>query len=359
VVNQSYLTSWNNKQAPGYRSAEDQYGFSSIYRSEPLDERIEPEIAGGATMSLQELIDAMEDAGTVDLRGSEVLPWMLDVIQSGPGGVPADLADEVATLSGWVADGAHRRDRDQSGTYDHSAAVLLMDSWWDPPGDPLTTSSDPEGVLEAAFRPAFGDDLFRKVRSQLGYDNPPNNHGGHLGSAYQGGWWGQFEKDLRAILGEPVQGAHSRKYCGGPDASTEGSLATCHAVLVDSLREASTRTAAQIYSGDDAEGCTAGDQMCFDEVRFRTVGAVSVEPIHWINRPTWQQVVEVQGHRGRSPEPQPGGGAGGGQFGVKGGAVGGASKCTKRKKGKRKHRAAVAKKKKKKACGKRKKKKRR
>jgi acyl-homoserine lactone acylase PvdQ len=353
VVNQGYITSWNNKQAPGYRAAEDQYGFSSIYRSDSLDERIEPGIAGGATMSLQELIDAMEDAGTVDLRGSQVLPWMLEVIESGPGGVPADLADEVATLEAWIAGGAHRRDGDQSGTYDHSAAVLLMDSWWDPPGDPLAGSAD-EGVLEAAFRPALGDDLFTKVRGQLGYDNPPNNHGAHLGSAYQGGWWGQFEKDLRSILGEPVQGAHSRKYCGGPDASTQGTLASCRAVLVDTLEKASARTAEQIYSGDDAAGCTAGDQMCFDEVRFRTVGAVSVDPIHWINRPTWQQVVEVQGHRGRSPEPQPGGTPGTNQAGVQS-AV--AKKCLKR--GKRKHRStAAAAKKKKRACGKRKRKKR-
>jgi hypothetical protein len=39
--------------------------------------------------------------------------------------------------------------------------------------------------------------------------------------------------------------------------------------------------------------------MCFDAIRFRTVGGVSVDDIEWINRPTWQQAVEVQGHRGR------------------------------------------------------------
>jgi acyl-homoserine lactone acylase PvdQ len=302
VVNQQYLTSWNNKQAPGYRAAEAQYGYSSIYRSEPLDDRIEDGIVGGATMSLQELIDAMEDAGTVDLRGDKVLPFMLDVIRQGPGGVPADLADEVATLEAWQQSGAHRRDRDGNGSYDHSAAVQLMDAWWDPPGDPLTTPSDPEGALEAAFRPSLGDDLFEKVRAQLTYDNPPNNHGAHLGSAYQDGWWGQFEKDLRSILGLPVQGPHSRQYCGG----NPGTLATCHAALVDSLREAAALTPEQVYDFPSppppATECADGDQMCFDEVRFRTVGAVSVDPIHWINRPTWQQVVEVQGHRGRGED---------------------------------------------------------
>jgi acyl-homoserine lactone acylase PvdQ len=355
VVNQQYLTSWNNKQAPGYRAAEAQYGYSSIYRSDSLDERILPEIAGGETMSLQELIDAMEDAGTVDLRGSQVLPRMLDVIENGPGGVPGDLADEVAALNAWVASGAHRRDRDQSGSYDDAAAVQLMDAWWDPPGDPTTTPTDPKGALEAAFLPTLGSDLFGKIRSQLPYDNPPNNHGAHLGSAYQDGWWGQFEKDLRSILGQSVQGAHSRTYCGAPDQNTQGTLASCHDALVDSLRNAAGLTAAQVYdfpsATPPATECSDGDQMCFDEVRFRTVGAVSVEPIHWINRPTWQQVVEVQGHRGRSPTPQPGGSQQAGAGDVKSGV---AKKC--RRKGKRKHRAvATAAKKKKKACRKRKK----
>jgi hypothetical protein len=299
VINQDYLTSWNNKQAPGYRAAEAQYGYSSIYRSDSLDERIVPKIVGGSTISLQGLIDAMEDAGTVDLRGSQVLPWMIRVIEDGPGGVPADLQDEVNTLKAWVANGAHRRDRDQSGSYDDAAAVQLMDAWWDPPGDPVTTPSDPKGALEAAFLPTLGPDLFGKVRAQLPYDNPPNNHGAHLGSAYQDGWWGQFEKDLRSILGQSVQGAHSRTYCGAPDQNTQGTLASCHDALVASLQHAAGLTAAQIYSGPEASGCSAGDQMCFDEVRFRTVGAVSVPPIHWINRPTWQQAVEIQGHRGR------------------------------------------------------------
>ena len=47
--------------------------------------------------------------------------------------------------------------------------------------------------------------------------------------------------------------------------------------------------------------CPAGksDQWCFDSVRFRPIGAVTVPTIHWINRPTYQQAVEMQGHRPR------------------------------------------------------------
>ena len=94
--------------------------------------------------------------------------------------------------------------------------------------------------------------------------------------------------------------------------------------------------------------------MCFDETRFRTVGAVSVDPIHWINRPTWQQVVEVQGHRGRSPVLR---------AATRGGPAVSQGKAAKKcqRKGKKKHRAVAeaAKKKKKKSCAKRKRKKKR
>ncbi|MEA2420865.1 MAG: hypothetical protein QOE60_3071, partial [Thermoleophilaceae bacterium] len=43
----------------------------------------------------------------------------------------------------------------------------------------------------------------------------------------------------------------------------------------------------------------AGDQPCFDAVRFRAIGGVTVPSIPWINRPTYQQAVEIQGHRRR------------------------------------------------------------
>ena len=79
VIDQNYLTSWNNRQAPGYNT-----GYSSLYRSQPLDDRIKPDIAGANKVNLQELISDMEDAGTVDLRGDRVLPWILKVIDTQP-----------------------------------------------------------------------------------------------------------------------------------------------------------------------------------------------------------------------------------------------------------------------------------
>jgi len=52
-----------------------------------------------------------------------------------------------------------------------------------------------------------------------------------------------------------------------------------------------------LYFGDAA--CRSagrdGDQDCWDAVVFRPVRGISQPLIHWINRPTYQQAVEVEG----------------------------------------------------------------
>jgi hypothetical protein len=278
VVNQNYISSWNNKQAPGYRAAEDNYSYGPNHRVQSLDERIQAGIAGRNTMSLQELIDAMEDGGSVDLRGSQVLPLLLDVIRQGPGGVPSSLQGDVNTLQAWIDSGAHRRDRDSSGTYDDSRAVAIMDAWW-------------SKLLEAAFKPPLGDDLFDKVQAQHEFDDPPSLH---LGSAYIDGWEGYLNKDLRTLLGRSVTDPFSRGYCGG------GNLSECRTALVNSLQDAiAVVDGGNQYPDPESRCPMAEPQMCNDAIQFRTVGGVAIDDIEWINRPTWQQAVEVQGHRGR------------------------------------------------------------
>ncbi len=286
VINQDYITSWNNKQAPDYDSADNQWGYGPHYRSQSLDEEIDPRIAGAGKMSLPEAIDSMEVAGTVDLRGTQVLPLLLQVV-----GTPSDpqQAAAVATLQDWVDSGAHRIDRDQDGQYDHPNAVQIMDAWW-------------PKLLEAEFEPEMGTAFFDAVHGVHAFDNEPNNHGQHLGSAYQDGWWGYVSKDLRRVLGQSVPDGFSRTYCGS------GSLSACRDALRQALSDALAVPAGTLYDEDSSTSgtqrvaqCPAGksDQWCFDSVRFRPIGAVTVRTIHWINRPTFQQAVEIQGHRNR------------------------------------------------------------
>ena len=75
VVDQPYLTSWNNKQALGFAADDANNTYSSVYRSQSLDDRVRAGIRGRKKIDLAGLVNAMEDAGTVDLRGDKVLPW--------------------------------------------------------------------------------------------------------------------------------------------------------------------------------------------------------------------------------------------------------------------------------------------
>ncbi len=280
VVNQSYITSWNNKQAPGYSASDANWGFSSVYRSDMLDGYIKKGIKGSAKMSLTELIDAMELAGTTDLRGYAVLPYALKVL--GTRQKDPQVSDAIAKLRAWQRDGAHRRDHDRDGVYEHAEAIRIMDAWW-------------PRWLRAEFEPALGKELFEGVEGMLILDNEPNNHGQHLGSAYQDGWYGYAKKDLRTLLGQKVKGRYSRKYCGS------GRLARCRTALAASLKDAVANSDPQkLYGGDaDCVSESGGDgdklQYCFDTVVHRPLGAIEQPRIHWINRPTFQQAVEIQG----------------------------------------------------------------
>jgi hypothetical protein len=281
TLNQQFNTDWNNKQARGYRSADDEFSFTSEFRVERLADRVRRGIRGKKKMNLVELINAMEDGGTVDLRGAKVLPWMLKVL--GKQKDPA-VAAAAAKLRKWTAGGAHRRDRDKDGKYDESEAVQIMDAWW-----PLW--------VHAEFEPALGSDLFKRIESIIALDNAPNNHGDHLGSAYQYGWYGYASKDLRTLLGRKVKGRSSRVYCGSrgkKKASMRTLRKRCRADLVASLKKALSASPAELYADDlcKDEG-KPGDQWCFDAIRQRPLGAITQPLIHWIDRPTFQQAVEI------------------------------------------------------------------
>jgi acyl-homoserine lactone acylase PvdQ len=271
VVDQGILIQWNNKQARGYRGP-DENVFSSVYRSVMLERRVKRELSR-RKMTMARLVDIMEIAGSGDLRAESVLRPALRII-----GTPSDpaLRDAVAKLDAWKRDGGLRRDYERDGTYEHADAIRIMDAWW-----PLW--------VRAQYEPALGRDAFRALVNTTAIDNPPNNRGDHVGSAYQGAFFGYVKKDLRTILGRDVRGRYAQRYCGG------GSLAGCREMLSDTLREAIAVPAGELYGGDEVcrdEGMD-GSQWCFDAIRFRPVGGAEQPLIHWINRPTYQQVVEV------------------------------------------------------------------
>ncbi|HYH58908.1 MAG TPA: penicillin acylase family protein [Thermoleophilaceae bacterium] len=284
VVDQRYIVDWNGKQARGYGAADGNWGYGPVYRSNLLDDRVRRLVAGRRKATLPELTEAMADAATVDLRGDAVLPWALRVL-----GSPRDeeLREAVGRLREWRRAGAHRRDEDGDGAYEHAQAIQIMDAWW------------PRWV-EAQFRPVLGKRLFEAMTTVHPLDNHPNNHGDHVGSAWQDGWYSFAQKDLRAVLGRRVRGRWSRTYCGSPLTRGPGPVVKrCRRALLRSLEAALEVDAAAIYADDPV--CAAedrdGEQACFDAIWHRPLGGITQPLIPWQNRPTFQQVVEIPGGR--------------------------------------------------------------
>jgi acyl-homoserine lactone acylase PvdQ len=284
VIDQDVLTSWNNKQAPGYGDPATGQEYSSIFRSQLLDNNIAYYMrVDHHKLTLADLINAMGIAGTQDLRGVEVLPYLLKII-----GTPSDptLATAVSELRAWEATGAHRINREHpgaTGDYDDSDAIRIMDAWW-----PL--------LVQAEFSPVLGSSLLDQVQSDYPINDEPGHGAGvhgtpatsHLGSAWDVGFYGIVQKDLRAVLHDKVRGPLNRIYCGN------GSLTRCRAVLESSLAAAVSQTPQQVYPADGV--CAAGDQMCSDSIQFRAIGAITQPLLEWVNRPTFQQADEIQGH---------------------------------------------------------------
>ncbi|MFE2534971.1 penicillin acylase family protein [Streptomyces sp. NPDC059371] len=276
-VDQDYYISWNNKQAKGYTTAS--WGDGSVHRGDLLEDRVSKLVAaGGVTRSA--LVKAMADAALADLRAEDVLPGLLKVVNSSPV-TDSTAAAAVGKLSAWVTAGAKRKETSSgSHTYADADAIRILDAWW-----PL--------LVKAEFQPGLGSDLYTAFGNNLPVDEAPSaGHGptgSHAGSSFQYGWWSYVDKDIRKVLGEPVQGGLSQTYCGG------GSLTACRDLLIGSLKEAAGKTAATVYPGDDQ--CSAGDQWCADSIVQRTLGGIKHGKITWQNRPTFQQVVEYTSHR--------------------------------------------------------------
>ena len=159
--------------------------------------------------------------------------------------------------------------------YQFADAIRIFDAWW-----PL--------LVVAQFQGTMGPALFGTLAATLTVDESPSGVQ-HHGSAYQNGWWGYVDKDLRAVLGDPVAGPLGRVFCGG------GNLAACRQALLGALGQAAGATAATVYPGDSF--CAAGNQWCADAIVQLPLGGITDPPITWQNRPTYQQVVSFPAHR--------------------------------------------------------------
>ncbi|WDZ84227.1 penicillin acylase family protein [Micromonospora cathayae] len=290
--NQDYYISWNNKQAKDFGAADGNFSFGAVHRGDLLDKPLKAAVAAGQKFDRASLTALVERAGLTDLRGIEVLDELIRVLESQPVG-DAALAAEISRLKAWRQAGALRVETTKgSKVYQHAEAIRTFDAWW-----PL--------LVRGMFAAPLGPDLYQALVDTLRINESPSGHQSgdtsslpgsasegqyHKGSAFQYGWWGWVDKDLRAVLGDPVAGGLGRTYCGS------GSLSGCRQILLDTLRTASTTPATTTYPGDST--CAAGDQWCADAIIQSPLGGVKHAPIAWQNRPTYHQVASFPAKRG-------------------------------------------------------------
>ncbi|HET6685255.1 MAG TPA: penicillin acylase family protein [Jiangellaceae bacterium] len=236
------LLNWNNRSAPGFMHGDDA-PFGSAHRVELFDQ-------WPRDPTLADTVSVMNRAATEDVR-SVVWPVVSRVLRSGA--APSALADRtVAVLDDWVARDAPRLDADLDGDYD-DAGPVISDALWQP-------------IADAVMRPVYGDltDDLADVRSL----------NGAAGQSY-------VDKDLRALLGDPVKGRFNLSYCGG------GSLDACRASLWAVVEQVAGELAAE--QGPEPSSWTG------PAARTGFTPGLIPDTIRTTNRPTFQQVLELAG----------------------------------------------------------------
>ena len=256
------LTNWNNKPAAGWGAADNEWGYQSLHRDVLLS-------GFKRRNRLHDVLSVVNGAATRDLRAARVWPVVNRVLSGGP--APDERSQLAVNLvNAWVANGASRLDRDLDGKIDDPGAAVLDQSW--------------DQLSETVLRPVLGDlaapgGLLGRLASR---DDSPRTRNG---SSYGTGWYGYVDKDLRSLLGEPVRGAYSRRYCGN------GDLAACRASLWAVIQSSADALAAS--QGTDPNAWRA--DATAERIEFRP--GLLPATMRWTNRSTFQQLMEFDGHR--------------------------------------------------------------
>jgi hypothetical protein len=238
----------------------------------------------------------------------------------------------LGILQGWSQDpfwgsgvpGAHRRDRSGSGSYEQGNAIAIMDKLYprlahaifDPWLSPRPNSSDADSFAQLTGLNSLND----IPRAQ--------------GSAYDGGWEGYLQRSLQQAVNPSLANGYSQVYCGGDGSGGSGSLASCQAALKGAL-DSTISQLTSLYGSSDPNTWTcsrsnetggrapgsgqADNTKCnpaLDDIQYNEVGVGSVPSMPWVNRPTFQQVVQFPaGRASGEPGESCHEGDGGGQIG--------------------------------------------
>jgi acyl-homoserine lactone acylase PvdQ len=304
---QGFFVSWNNKPAPGFSAADDQYGYGPVYRSQLLVTALKHQIQiTHHQLTRADVVKAMETAASQDLDGVTVLPQLLDYEKGHH--EPAGVRSMLKVLAAWRAGGAHRLKASAASTqYRQHAAVAIMDEL------------EPR-LVEAVYNRllAAGNGAHAKLGpTTTGYDvlpmqfaDTPNGGGSHHGSSYDGGWEGYLVTTLKQLRGrhpvDPFTSVVTSQWCTGGPATCRKALDAALLATYRALKKenhsanVSTWTVDTALLADRRSTGAKGETMPqFDTIHFLALGAVTQPNIDWQNRPTFQQVVQFPAHRTR------------------------------------------------------------
>jgi acyl-homoserine lactone acylase PvdQ len=306
---QGFFVSWNNKPAPGFSAADDQYGYGPTYRSQMLVNQLKHQLKiHHHKLTRANVVQAMETAASQDLDGLTVLPQVLKFVKGHK--EPAGVATMLRVLKAWHAKGAHRHKAKPSSTqYQQHAAIAIMDQL-----EPNLIESvynrllagggvGGQGSTGGATTPGY-------AILPMQFVNTPNSGDAHLGSAYDGGWEGYMQKTIQQLRGkhplDPFTSVITKHWCDGGPATCRTAINRALLKTYKALKKengtakvgAWTKDAALIADQKSTKSPKETMPM-YDAISFRPLGIVTQPFINWQNRPTFQQVIQFPAHRPR------------------------------------------------------------
>jgi acyl-homoserine lactone acylase PvdQ len=285
-----FFVSWNNKPAPQFAAADDQYGYGQVYRSQMLVNQLNAQFAAhGGLLTRANVVQAMETAASQDLDGVRVYPLLAQYLSGHS--EPAGVQSMLDTLQSWMADGAHRRKAAPGDTqYADAAGVAIADELYVNLIHALF-----DGVLAAGGTSANAYNAL-----PMPFVDSPNQH---QGSSYDGGYEGYLVATLQQLLGQsPVDGFGpeiTAAECSGGQATCGSSIDAALLKTYNDLVTANGSTDVASWTASTASKAANQTMPAWDAIHFRTLGLVGQPDIDWQNRPTFQQVVEFPRHRAR------------------------------------------------------------
>lgn len=258
VINpaQGWIVNWNNQPSRGWANG-DASMWGPTQRVKLQVARMKGLFRGGQKASLSDIVDVIRSVATSDGNAVILGPRMLKLAGSPSG----RTRDALAAAAEWIDAGAHRTDANRDERQDFPIAVALWDTWY---------KKLVHAVFDDELKGAY--DLTIPIA-----DDAPSNNGSAYYSSLSNHLWNLFGSTRKNL---------AMDYC---DDHGTSATETCARLVRRSLRAAAGALTRRFGSNLSKWRWPA------DYIEFSEVGALSVDPIPWQNRGTYNQAIEVVG----------------------------------------------------------------